>query len=60
MRLKRQKKYDYNDQIWFYSLFTKFKEILREIDHEKAVRKKEIFVEKNDGLFKRRIAQYFC
>lgn len=50
--LKKKGKYTIEDKIWFLTLLTEYREILREFDYEKAIDKKKNFIAKIDELLK--------
>jgi hypothetical protein len=50
--VKKKGKYTDEDKIWFYTLLTEYREILREFNYEKAINKKKNFITKIDKLLK--------
>jgi hypothetical protein len=58
--LKKKEKYDYHDKIWFNTLLTEYREILREFNYDEAVNKKKNFITKiNDYLKKGKLPKVF-
>jgi hypothetical protein len=51
-KVKKKGKYTDEDKIWFNTLLTEYREILREFNYEEAINKKKNFITKIDKLLK--------